>query len=134
MKISDVIRRKKEEVYSKIRNYCAACLSNVLRQNNKLIPQYLTTLLPSRPLSKELDALLQSMTEPLLIASLDYSEKSKRKQAYWEEVKEDFNEASLVNLLLFEENSKVRLSVCKTIAAILDGYYDKSLFIANGKR
>ena len=92
----------------------------------------MTALLPIRSLSKELTNLLSSMNEPLLLARVDSSEKLKKRQLYWDDIKEDYNEATLLNLLLFEENSKVRLSVCKTIAAILDGYYDKSLLSING--
>lgn len=67
------------------------------------------------------------MKDPLLLQNMDYSQKQKKREAYLDQLRDDFNDASLLYLLLFEENTKVRLSVCKTIAAILDGYHNEKL-------
>lgn len=124
------VRRKKEEVCSKIRNYCAACLSNIFRQNPKLISQYLSTLLSSKIMENEVPKFFENNKEPLLLSHLEYSQKLKKKETCLDLLKDEFNEASLSYLLLFEENNKVRLSVCKAISSILDGYHNEKLFMS----
>jgi hypothetical protein len=64
---------------------------------------------------------------------MEFPEKRNKRAYHLLEFRNDFNEPTLLNLLLFEENSKVKLSVCKTISAILDGYYgDKLLLTIDG--
>ena len=62
-------------------------------------------------------------------------DKKRAKNMQLMEFKNDFNEPNLLYLLLFEESSKIRLSVCKAIAAILDGYHnDKLLLTIDGEK
>jgi len=68
-----------------------------------------------------------------MVLDSEFLEKRKRKTTYLIEFRNDFNEPTLLHLLLFEENSKVKISVCKVIAAILDGYQgDKLLLTIDG--
>lgn len=63
------------------------------------------------------------------------AEKKKQKMMVLLEIKNEFNQPSLLYMLLFEESSKVRLSICKTISAILDGYHnDKLLLTIDGEK
>jgi len=63
----------------------------------------------------------------LLLSNSDTFQKTKLRESYWENIKEEFNEASLLYLILFEENYKVRLSVSKAIASILDGLQNEKI-------
>ena len=79
-------------------------------------------------MSNQVTKLLEATKEPLILVSMDYLQKHKKKEASLDQIREDFSDATLLNLLLFEENNKVRLSICKAISAILDGYHsEKSL-------
>lgn len=122
-------RRKKDEICSKIRNYCAACLSNVFRQNNKLISQNLASLFPGKAFSNTIEEVLETVKEPLVMTTMDMSAKQKIKNSYLNKIKEEFTESSLVYMLLFEENNKVRLSVCKAISAVLDGCHNEKALL-----
>jgi len=56
------------------------------------------------------------------------------KEEYWDILGVEFNENSLLYLILFEENHKVRLSVCKAIASILDGFQnEKNMLLIDEK-
>jgi len=129
----DSIESKKEdETCAKIRNNSAGCLSNICRQNPKMIPQYFSTLLPCKVLRKEVNKFIENSEKPLILDP-EFLEKRKRKTTYLYEFRNDFNEPTLLHLLLFEENNKVKISICKAISAILDGYQgDKLLLTIDG--
>ena len=76
-------------------------------------------------MSNEVTKLLEVTKEPLILVNMDYLQKHKKKEAGLDLIREDFSDATLLNLLLFEENNKVRLSICKAISAILDGYHSE---------
>lgn len=51
------------------------------------------------------------------------------------DIKQEFNDPNLLYLLLFEDSNKIRLSVCKAISALLDGYHnDKLLLTIDGEK
>jgi len=130
-----VQRKKEDETCAKIRNYSAVCLANIFRHNNKIISQYFSTLLPCKVLRKDVSKFIETFEKPLVLWNLDLPEKRNKRVTHIFDFRNDFNEPTLLNLLLFEANSKVKLSVCKTLAAILDGYQgDKLLLTIDGAK
>lgn len=81
-------------------------------------------------MENEVPKFFENNKEPLLLSNLDLEQKLKKKETCLELLKDEFNEASLTYLLLLEENNKVRLSVCKAISSILDGYHNEKLFMS----
>ena len=127
-------RKKEDEVCLKIRTYSVACLSNIFKNNNKVIPQYFATFLPCKILRKDVVKFTQTFSEPLLISSLAYPERRNKRATLLIEFKSDFNEPTLLHLLMYEENTKLRISICKAISALLDGYSgDKLLLTIDGR-
>lgn len=73
--------------------------------------------------------------EPMIVSKESMSELKKKRQMQLIELKSDFNEPSLLYLLIFEDSSKIRLSVSKAICSILDGYHnDKILLTIDGEK
>jgi hypothetical protein len=123
-------KRKEEEICSKVRNYCATCLAGVLKQDSKLVSQHISTLLPCKILSQETLKILESIREPLVLSHLSSQDKRNRKESHQIQLSNDFNEPNLLYLLLFDENNKVRLSVCKVVSVILESYQNDRLLLA----
>ena len=81
-------------------------------------------------MENEVPKFFENNKEPLLLSHLEQEQKLKKRETCLEQLKDEFNETSLSYLLLFEENNKVRLSVCKAISSILDGYHNEKLFMS----
>jgi len=85
-------------------------------------------------LRKDVSKFIDTFEKPLVLWNLDFPEKRNKRVTHIFDFRNDFNEPTLLNLLLFESNTKVKLSVCKTLAAILDGYQgDKLLLTIDGR-
>lgn len=68
-----------------------------------------------------------------MFSKADLAQKQKKRDEFLAKFNSELNEPSLLHLLIFEENNKVRLSVCKALASILDYHNDKLFIIQDGK-
>jgi len=128
---TDVEESKREaEICAKIRNYCATCLSNLIKQDCNMTNQRLTRLLPCKTFSSELQNLLVDLKEPYLCIGNYLLEGVKSREECLGILRKDLHESDLLSLLIFEENNKARLSFCKVISVILEVYQNNKTLLA----